>query len=102
MSVIIRFQPFGRKRQRHFRFAVQDKATAINRKVIAYLGHYDPRSKEGKVDAAAFTSWVGQGAEVSESAQAAFSRLTGVAPAEKAAPKAPVKKPVAKKAAPKK
>lgn len=64
--LVIRLQRRGRKKVAHFRIVVQDsRRTPTSGNVIAYLGHYNPHSKELVVDKDAALGYLKNGAHPS-------------------------------------
>ncbi len=66
MSVKIRFKRVGAKNAPRYRIVVADSRSARNGKVIEEIGSYNPISKELKVDGDAVKSWIGKGAQPSD------------------------------------
>src|ERR1700693_515662 len=63
----IRMQRTGRKGHAMFRIVVQDsRQTPTSGKVVAALGHYDPHSKQVKVDKEKIIFYLEHGAQPSE------------------------------------
>ena len=70
MSVTIRLRRVGRKKQPSYRMVVADKASPRDGAYLDVVGFYNPRSKpaELRVDLEKVDRWVGQGAQLSDTA----------------------------------
>ena len=55
--LIIRLQRTGRTQMPLYRIVLAEKHRHVSKKVIDYLGHYNPRTKELVLDAAIFDKW---------------------------------------------
>lgn len=68
----IRFARHGRKKQAFFKLVIAEKARAVQKKIVAELGHFDPLADGGKgsltFDAEAIKKHIANGAQVSQSA----------------------------------
>ena len=64
MATRIRLRRTGRKGQGYFRIVVADQDKARDGRIVAMLGHYDPRANPAviQVDAEKARSWLGKGA----------------------------------------
>jgi small subunit ribosomal protein S16 len=64
MPTRIRLRRTGRKGQGYFRIVVADQEMARDGRVVATLGHYDPRKNPAviQVDAERAKTWLGKGA----------------------------------------
>ncbi len=71
MSVKIRLTRMGSKKRPHYRIVVSDSRSARDGRFIEVLGNYDPRRVEDtfKVDVDRAKYWVGQGAQLTDSAR---------------------------------
>ena len=65
--LVIRFQPVGKKHQKIFRIVLQEKRSKLSGKIIAKLGWWDPRKKEGEIDKERINFYITNGADVSDS-----------------------------------
>ncbi|MFH7882612.1 MAG: 30S ribosomal protein S16 [Candidatus Aenigmatarchaeota archaeon] len=65
--LVIRFQPVGKKHQKIFRIVLQEKRSKLSGKIIAKLGWWDPRKKEGEFDKERINFYITNGADVSDS-----------------------------------
>ncbi|MDQ3064960.1 MAG: 30S ribosomal protein S16 [bacterium] len=62
--LVIRMQRVGRKGHAQFRVVVQDsRRTPTSGKIVAALGHYNPHTKETKIDAERASHFVEHGAQ---------------------------------------
>lgn len=79
--LVIRLRRGGRKHQPHYRIVVQEKRSKLNGKYLESLGHYHPALKDKTlvVDKERATSWLKQGAQVSETVTNLFVK-TGILP----------------------
>ncbi len=89
----IRFNRTGRHNRPHFRVVLQEHTVAPGGRHVEMLGSYDPRSKQAVLKAERIQYWIGQGAQVSESAWNLMLK-EGVVQGEKKAIK--MKRPVKK------
>jgi small subunit ribosomal protein S16 len=65
----IRLQRTGRHGHAHFRMIVQDsRFSPKSGRVVAFLGNYNPHTKEAKIDTEKATSFLSNGAQPSERA----------------------------------
>lgn len=64
MPTRIRLRRVGRKGQGYFRIVVADQEKARDGRIVATLGHYDPRANPAviEVDPEKARSWLGKGA----------------------------------------
>lgn len=89
--VVIRLARGGAKKRPFYRVVVSDRRARRDGRFIEQLGFYNPIAaahEEGaRVDLQRVEYWVGQGAQLSESAAALVGRLRKAAPVE-AAPSA--------------
>lgn len=72
--LVIRLSRTGRKKTPHYRVVVAEKSAPIQGKHIEVLGHYDPRTKELKVDEARAKARLAAGAQPSETAEALLEK----------------------------
>ena len=72
--VKIRLKKTGAKNWISFRIVVTDIRKARDGRVIEYLGHYDPRHSDEKIDVAKVEEWVGKGAIMSDTVQSIYKR----------------------------
>lgn len=91
----IRFNRTGRHNRPHFRVVLQEHTVAPGGRHVEMLGSYDPRSKQAVLKAERIQYWIGQGAQVSESAWNLMLKQ-GVVQGDKKAIK--MKRPVKKEA----
>ena len=61
----IRLQRRGKKKQAFFRIVLQEHTEKLQGKYRELLGHYDPHSKELKVDKERVEYWISKGAQTS-------------------------------------
>ncbi|MGH7241153.1 MAG: 30S ribosomal protein S16 [Candidatus Saccharimonadales bacterium] len=67
--LVIRMQRTGRKGHAQFRVVVQDsRRTPTSGKIVAALGHYNPHTKEAKLDTEKASFYLEHGAQPSERA----------------------------------
>ena len=100
MSVRIRLKRTGSRNNSCFRVVAADQRAARDGKVIEYLGLYDPRHKNEKVDLERVDYWLAQGAQPSETVKRIVERVRqGIKLSEIEKPKKLSKKALAKAAA---
>ncbi len=63
--LVIRLQRVGKKNRASFRIVLQDKKWQPQGKALELLGHYDPHSKDRKVQEERIKYWISKGAQVS-------------------------------------
>ncbi len=68
----IRFQRRGRKNRPFFHIVVTPKQNPVKGKFLESLGHYDPFTKEKRIDRERALYWIGQGAALSASVNNLF------------------------------
>jgi small subunit ribosomal protein S16 len=64
----IRFNRTGKKNHAQFRVVVQEHTVAPGGRHVEVLGSYDPHQKKAVLKAERITYWLGQGAQMSDSA----------------------------------
>ena len=65
--LVIRLQRTGRKKVAHFRIVVQDsRRTPTSGKIVAHLGHFNPHTKEIKIDKEQAVKYLSFGAQPSD------------------------------------
>ena len=72
--LVIRLSRTGRKKQPYYRVVVADKRAAVQGKAIEVLGHFNPRTKELKIDIDRAKARVKDGAQPSETAEALLEK----------------------------
>lgn len=72
--LVIRLSRTGRKKQPYYRVVVADKRAAVQGKAIEVLGHFNPRTKELKIDVDRAKARVKDGAQPSETAEALLEK----------------------------
>lgn len=72
--LVIRLSRTGRKKQPYYRVVVADKRSAVKTSAIEVLGHYNPRTKELKLDADRAKARLADGAQPSETAEALLEK----------------------------
>ncbi len=72
--VKIRLKKTGAKNWISFRIVVTDIRKARDGRVLEYLGHYDPRHSDEKIDVAKVEEWVAKGAIMSETVESIYKR----------------------------
>lgn len=78
----IRFNRTGRKNHASFRIVAQEHTVAPGGRHVEILGSYDPHQKKAVLRAERITYWIGQGAQISDTAYNLFVR-EGVVKADK-------------------
>lgn len=71
----IRYQRGGRKKRPFFRIVLADQKSRRDGRVIQYLGHYDPITKDLSLDVANSLQRLAQGAKLSDPVTNLFLRL---------------------------
>ena len=66
MAVKIRFKRMGAKKAPFYRIVVADSRSPRDGAFIEELGYYNPATKETKIDADKAKTWVGNGAQPTE------------------------------------
>lgn len=84
----IRFARTGRRNRAQFRILLQENTAAPTGKHIAWLGSYDPHLKKAVLKIEEIKSWIGKGAQVSDSVYNLFVK-EGVIEGKKRAVKMP-------------
>lgn len=64
----IRFNRTGRKNRAYFRVVVQEHTVAPGGRHVEVLGGYDPHQKKAVLKAERIQYWLGQGAQMSDTA----------------------------------
>jgi small subunit ribosomal protein S16 len=79
MPTRIRLRRTGRKGQAYFRIVVADQEMARDGRVVATLGHYNPRANPAviQVDAERAKAWLGKGARPTDTVRSLL-RKAGV------------------------
>ncbi|MEX1112906.1 MAG: 30S ribosomal protein S16 [Patescibacteria group bacterium] len=67
--LVIRLSRTGRTKRPHYRVVVAEKSAAVKGRYLEVLGHYDPLTKELKVDADRTKQRLASGAQPSETAE---------------------------------
>jgi small subunit ribosomal protein S16 len=83
--VVVRMSRQGSKKRPFYRIVAADKRRARDGRFIELLGTYDPRTKEFRLDADRYSSWLKNGAKASDTVASLVRRQ---ARAESAAAKA--------------
>lgn len=96
MAVKIRLTRMGAKKSPFYRIIVADSTSPRDGKFIELLGHYNPMTNpaEVKIDSEKAKSWMGKGAQPTDTVKALLIREGVIPKPEKAAP---AKTKVAKK-----
>jgi len=97
MPTRIRLRRTGRKGQAYFRIVVADQEMARDGRVVATLGHYDPRANPAviEVNAEQARAWLGKGATPTDTVRSLLRKAgvlkggAGGAAASAAAPALP-------------
>ena len=63
----IRFRRAGKKNYAQYRIVVTDSRNPIQGKFISRLGHYNPHTKEAKINSEELLNWLNKGAKPSNS-----------------------------------
>ena len=74
MAVKIRFKRMGAKKAPFYRIVVADSRSPRDGTFIEELGHYNPATKEAKIDADKAKDWIGKGAQPTESVRSLFKK----------------------------
>lgn len=72
--LVIRLSRTGRKKQPNYRVVVTEHTAPIKGKVVEVLGHYNPRTKELKVNVDQAKKRLADGAQPSETAEALLEK----------------------------
>ena len=97
MAVSIRLKRTGSKNNSCFRIVVMDRKTSRDGKAVEFLGFYDPRHKDEKIDLERADYWISTGAQPSETVQGILKRVrSGVKMSDKVKVSKPSKKALAK------
>ncbi len=72
--LVIRLSRTGRKKQPYYRVVVAEKSAPIKGRLIEVLGHFNPRTKELKIDVERAKARVKDGAQPSETAEALLEK----------------------------
>jgi small subunit ribosomal protein S16 len=70
----IRLKRLGRKKQPFYRICVMNQRDRRNGRPLAEIGYYNPMSKELKMDKEAYSTYVSQGAQPSETCAYLFTK----------------------------
>ena len=70
----IRLKRLGRKKQPFYRICVMNQRDRRNGRPLAELGYYNPMNKELKMDKEAYSQYVAQGAQPSETCAYLFTK----------------------------
>lgn len=75
--LVIRLQRTGRKNLSAYRIVVAEKARAVKKQVVDYVGHYLPTQnpKVLEVDQEKVLAWISKGAQPSDTAASLFKQL---------------------------
>lgn len=65
--LVIRFSRVGKKNYAQFRILVQEKTKAPSRKHVAWVGSYNPHTKEAVLKTDEIKDWLSKGAKASNS-----------------------------------
>ena len=74
MAVKIRFKRMGAKKAPFYRIVVADSRSPRDGAFIEELGYYNPATKETKIDADKAKTWVGNGAQPTETVRNLFKK----------------------------
>ncbi|MEF9988486.1 MAG: 30S ribosomal protein S16 [Christensenella sp.] len=74
MSVKIRLKRIGSKKRPFYRMVVADERAPRDGKYIEALGYYDPITKDLKLDNEKAQSWIGNGAQPTDTARALLKK----------------------------
>jgi small subunit ribosomal protein S16 len=94
MSVRIRLKRTGTKNAASHRIVVIDQRSQRDGRAIEYIGYYDPRHKDEKINVESYDLWVSRGAQPTDTVK----RIAERAKDEKPLSAKPVKKKLSKKA----
>lgn len=72
--VKIRLTRTGKTHAPAYRIIVADQRSPRDGRFIAEIGHYNPKSKELKVDAEAAKKWLGNGAQPTDTVKALLTK----------------------------
>lgn len=67
--LVIRLSRTGRTKRPHYRVVVAEKSAAVKGRYLEVLGHFDPRTKELKIDEERAKARLANGAQPSETAE---------------------------------
>ena len=67
--LVIRLSRTGRTKRPHYRVVVAEKSAAVKGRYLEVLGHFDPRTKELKIDEERTKLRLSKGAQPSETAE---------------------------------
>ena len=97
MAVSIRLKRTGSKNNSCFRIVVMDRKTSRDGRAVEFLGFYDPRHKDEKIDLERADYWLSTGAIPSETVEGILKRVrSGVKMSDKVKVSKPSKKALAK------
>ncbi len=74
MAVKIRLKRMGAKKNPFYRLVVADQRAPRDGKFIEELGNYNPATKELNVNAEAAKSWIGKGAQPSDTVRSILKK----------------------------
>lgn len=74
MSVKIRLKRMGSKKRPFYRMVVADERAPRDGRYIEELGYYDPLTKDLKLDNEKAQSWIGNGAQPTDTAHALLKK----------------------------
>ena len=74
MAVKIRFKRMGAKKAPFYRIVVADSRSPRDGAFIEELGYYNPATKETQIDADKAKTWVGNGAQPTETVRNLFKK----------------------------
>ncbi len=72
--LVIRLSRTGRKKQPYYRVVVAEKSAPIKGRLVEVLGHFNPRTKDLKIDVDRAKARVAAGAQPSETAEALLEK----------------------------
>jgi small subunit ribosomal protein S16 len=75
MSVKIRLQRRGRRKQVAYRVVVAEEGRARDGSIVADLGHFNPRTEELEINTEEARAWLGRGAQPSATVRDLLSKL---------------------------
>lgn len=75
MSVKMRLQRRGRRKQVAYRVVVAEEGRPRDGSIVADLGHFNPRTEELQINAEEALAWLGRGAQPSKTVRDLLSKL---------------------------
>lgn len=75
MSVKIRLQRRGRRKQVAYRVVVAEAGRARDGAIVADLGHFNPRTEELEINTEEARAWLGRGAQPTATVRDLLSKL---------------------------